>query len=81
MPTMVAYLLDPKNIIKNNSKGRYSAKRHAKNDTKLLNTSGYKSVSFTDLTKKQIQRVRSLYKMLYLGRHSKYNPKLHGRVF
>ncbi|WP_259425745.1 hypothetical protein, partial [Coxiella burnetii] len=74
MPTMVAYLLDPKNIIKNNSKGRYSAKRHAKNDTKLLNTSGYKSVSFTDLTKKQIQRVRSLYKMLYLGRHSKYNP-------
>ena len=49
---MVVYLLDPKNIIKNNSKEHYSAKGHSKSQSKLLNTSGYRSVSFTYLIKK-----------------------------
>ncbi len=71
---MLAYLLDPKNIIKNNSKRRYSVKTHSKSDSKLLNTSGYRSVSLTNLTKNKSNALDPyIYKILYLGRHSKYN--------
>jgi hypothetical protein len=68
------YLVDP-------SKDACTKNENVRRDRILLNKSGYEIVSNGDLDEKDIGRMTSLYRNLYLKKHPRLNPQFNKRFF
>jgi hypothetical protein len=68
------YLLDP-------TGKDHLSHENAKRDARLLSHSGYDAVGPNELTDSDIARLTTLYRSLYLKKHSRLNPQFNERFF